>query len=330
MGFYGKLLITFLTLLALTLLGCSQTEESPQLTATPTPTTTSPTPLSTPSQPPSPEQTPIPTPTAEKLSILPGKNYTARVVYVVDGDTIDVLFQDGTKERIRILGIDCPETDASRNRKGEYDGIADTQYLAVWGRKAEERAKELLDGKQVVVQTDDKAEPRDVYGRLLAYVYVNGVDFGAVMIKEGYARCYYEAEFSKRDLYRQLEEEAKQNKIGLWNYSPPVVEILSVNYDACGEVDDRECLNDEYVVIANTGSTSVSLYGWKIQDESGKYYIFPDVVLDPGEQVILHTGKGLDNSTDIFWNSGRAIWNNDHDTAYLYNSEGELVDNYEW
>ncbi|MBE8540192.1 lamin tail domain-containing protein [Geoglobus acetivorans] len=325
-----RAIVLFLILLSLIIVGCSQTNENTQPTATPAPVATSPIPLSTSPESLPPEQTPVPTPTAEKLSIQPGQNYTARVVYVVDGDTIDVIFQDGTKERIRILGIDCPETDAERNRKGEYDGIADMQYLAVWGRKAEDKARELLDGKQVVVQTDEKADLRDIYGRLLAYVYVDGKDFGAIMLKEGYARCYCEAEFSKRGLYRQLEEEAKLNKAGLWSYSPPVVEILSVNYDACGATDDRECLNDEYVVIANTGSTPVSLYGWKIQDESGKYYIFPDVILDPGEQVVLHTGKGFDNSTDLFWNSGRAIWNNDHDTAYLYNSEGELMDSYEW
>ncbi len=323
-------IVLFLVLLSLMIVGCSQTGENTKLTATPTPAAISPTPLSTSPESPSLEQTPVLTPTAEKLSIQPGKNYTARVVYVVDGDTVDVIFQDGTKERIRILGIDCPETDASRNRKGEYDSISDMQYLAIWGRKAKDKARELLDGKRVVVQTDENADLRDIYGRLLAYVYVDGVDFGAVMIKEGYARCYCEAEFSKRDLYRQIEEGAKINKIGLWNYSPPVVEILSVNYDACGVTDDRECLNDEYVVIANSGGTPVSLYGWKIQDESGRYYVFPDVILDLGEQVVLHTGEGVDNSTDLFWNSGRPIWNNDHDTAYLYNSEGELVDSYEW
>ncbi len=98
MDFNRKLLITFLTFFALTLVGCSQTEENPQLTATPTPAATSPIPLSTSPESSSLEQTPVSTPTAEKPSILLGKNYTARVVYVVDGDTIDVLFQDETKE----------------------------------------------------------------------------------------------------------------------------------------------------------------------------------------------------------------------------------------
>ena len=103
-----------MVLLSLTFYGCSQSGKDAHSYQTP-----SSTPLSTTSESPSPEQTPVSTPTAEKPSILLGKNYTARVVYVVDGDTIDVLFQDGTKERIRILGIDCPETDADRNRKGE-------------------------------------------------------------------------------------------------------------------------------------------------------------------------------------------------------------------
>ncbi|AGK61373.1 hypothetical protein Asulf_01382 [Archaeoglobus sulfaticallidus PM70-1] len=60
----------------------------------------------------------------------------------------------------------------------EYDDISDLQYLAVWGRKAEDSARELLEGKQVVIQTDERACLRDVYGRLLAYIYIDGKDFG--------------------------------------------------------------------------------------------------------------------------------------------------------
>ena len=89
-------------------------------------------------------------------------------------------------------------------------------------------------------------------------------------------------------------------------------------------MDDRKCLNDEYVVIVNSGNRPVSLSGWVIKDGSGKYYVFPDVVLDPGEKIVLHTGFGRDNSTALFWNSGRPIWNNDHDTAYLYDAKGSL------
>ncbi len=188
----------------------------------------------------------------------------------------------------------------------------------------------MLESKQVVIKTDEKAGLRDVYGRLLAYVYVDGKDFGATMIEEGYARCYCEAEFSKKDLYEKLEEKAKRERVGLWNYSPPEVEIAEVHYDACGKVDDRKCLNDEYMVIVNSGNSPVSLFGWAIKDESGKYYVFPDVVFEPGEKIVLYTGYGRDNATDLFWNSGRPVWNNDHDTAYLYNANGELVDTYSW
>jgi len=53
-----------------------------------------------------------------------------------------------------------------------------------------------------------------------------------------------------------------------------------------------------------------------------------EVFRDSGR--VFKTPKSMDNSTDLFWNSGRPIWNNDHDTAYLYNSQGELVDSYEW
>ncbi len=54
------------------------------------------------------------------------------------------------------------------------------------------------------------------YGRYLAYVYVNGTDFNALLVKNGLARVYKEGEFRKKAYYLQLEEIARSNKTGLW------------------------------------------------------------------------------------------------------------------
>ncbi len=64
-----------------------------------------------------------------------GVRYPVYVEYVVDGDTIDVILPNGTEERIRLLGIDCPETTPERNKLYEYDGITDLDCLAYWGDK---------------------------------------------------------------------------------------------------------------------------------------------------------------------------------------------------
>ncbi|MFH1802619.1 MAG: hypothetical protein ABH864_04155 [archaeon] len=59
-----------------------------------------------------------------------------------------------------------------------------------------------------------------------------------------------------------------------------------------------------------------------VADESRKSYKFPDIVIS---EVNLHSSKGSDNETDLFWNNEGSIWNNDRDTIYIFDSEGLLV-----
>ena len=59
---------------------------------------------------------------------------TATVSRVVDGDTLDVLLESGKTDRVRILGIDTPETFSS-NKADEYNGITDIECLDLWGTK---------------------------------------------------------------------------------------------------------------------------------------------------------------------------------------------------
>ena len=319
-----KLIIPlFLTILASALSGCVQIQEN-NTSLTPQPAPTS---LTTP------EATPLDTPPVTTPASIPlqyGVRYTVKVVHVVDGDTMDILMPDGSKERIRILGIDTPEKVAGGNKPEEYDKISDVYYLAYWGQIATDRAEKLLEGETAEIEFDSVAGMRGYYGRLLAYIYIDGQDFGALMINEGLARTYVEGRFKKESYYIQLQQWAVANKTGLWNYTPPEIEIATVNYDACGKTDDRECLNDEYVVIVNSGVTPASLYLWKLEDEAKHYYLFPDMVIEPEQNITVHTGTGSDNSTHLFWNSGNPVWNNDHDIAYLYNAKGELVDSYSW
>jgi competence protein ComEC len=104
----------------------------------------------------------------------------------------------------------------------------------------------------------------------------------------------------------------------------PALEITEINADAEG--DDRENLNDEYIVFENTGETSLVIAGWTVQDESGATYTFPGgTVLDPGEGVTLRSGTGDDTATEYYWGSGRPIWNNSGDTVIVTNADGEQI-----
>jgi micrococcal nuclease len=100
--------------------------------------------------------------------------YQASVVYTVDGDTIDVRFGNGRVDRVRILGADTPETKDPR------------KPVQCFGPEASAYTHERLAGKRVTLETD--AEVRDKYGRLLAYVYVDGVRYDDELLRLGYAR----------------------------------------------------------------------------------------------------------------------------------------------
>jgi len=96
---------------------------TPILIETPTPTP-SPTPM------PTPTPTPTPTLTLTPLTFEYGVKYKVKVLDVIDGYTIDVLLPDGSRERVRMLGVDTPEKNPEDNKPYEYDSITDLNYLA--------------------------------------------------------------------------------------------------------------------------------------------------------------------------------------------------------
>lgn len=100
----------------------------------------------------------------------------AIVKRVVDGDTVVVVYQ-GREEKIRMIGVDTPETVDPR-RPVEY-----------FGREASAFTKKLLPpGTRVRLEFD--WERRDKYGRMLAYVYKGGTFVNDEIIKQGYGHAY--------------------------------------------------------------------------------------------------------------------------------------------
>lgn len=94
---------------------------------------------------------------------------------------------------------------------------------------------------------------------------------------------------------------------------------------------ERDFLNDEWVEIRNIGNEYQSLDSWILKDDAGHEYTFSSfVVLYPNETVRIHTGIGLDSSTDIYWGYGNAIWNNDSDMATLMDRDRNIIDVYSY
>ena len=131
----------------------------------------------------------------------------------MDGDTIIVQFQ-GKTETLRILGVDTPEI-SKENTPYEYK-TNNLECVREWGYKAKDFTYSMLKGKYVQIEFDEKAGLKDSFGRLLAYVYIDGKDFGKMLIEKGYARVYVEGEFSKESEYIKAEKNAINVSAGLW------------------------------------------------------------------------------------------------------------------
>jgi len=121
----------------------------------------------------------------------PTNSKTYDVVKVVDGDTIDVSI-NGKTERIRLIGINTPETVDPR------------KPVECFGKEASDKAKTLLGGMKVYLESDITQGELDKYSRLLRYVFLeNGTNFNLLMIKEGYAYEYTSIKQSSKKLRRR-------------------------------------------------------------------------------------------------------------------------------
>ncbi|PSQ17382.1 endonuclease [Halobacteriales archaeon QS_8_69_26] len=266
-----------------------------------------------------------------------GEEWTVTVEKVIDGDTFRVRFPDGSTDTVRLLGVDTPEVHVS-NQPEEFEGVPDTEaghaWLRDWGHKASEFARQTVADEEVRIAVDETADRRGSFGRLLVYVYSDGDLFNRQLIDQGYASVY-PSTFAKRSAFEAAERTAREEGIGVWGFdgsAPPTptpagdgpLAVATVHADAAG--DDRENLNDEYVVFENVGEEPLDLSGWTVEDEAGHTYAFPDgFVLDLGDRVTLHTGSGADTDSDRYWGAGGAVWNNGGDVVVVRNADGEVV-----
>lgn len=125
---------------------------------------------------------------------------------VIDGDTF--WLDDGSDEplRVRLIGIDAPESRDFGTKVKEY-----------YGEEAKEYLKKLIEGKKVRLEYD--VEPFDQYDRTLAYVYLkDGTFVNAEMIRNGYATVLIIPPNVRYSLtFLRLAREARKKKAGLWD-----------------------------------------------------------------------------------------------------------------
>ncbi|MCY8083066.1 endonuclease YokF [Bacillus inaquosorum] len=123
----------------------------------------------------------------------------------VDGDTIKVKY-NGNVDTVRYLLVDTPESKKPDSCVQPY------------GEDASKRNKELVSDGKLQLEFD-KGDHRDKYGRLLAYVYVDGKSVQETLLKEGLARVAYVYEPNTKyiDQFKKDEQEAKSEKLSIWS-----------------------------------------------------------------------------------------------------------------
>ncbi|MCX7023811.1 MAG: thermonuclease family protein [Spirochaetes bacterium] len=132
----------------------------------------------------------------------------ATVIRIVDGDTIVVAIDVppagfSGRETVRLIGVDTPETVDPRKAVQRF------------GREADAYARSRLAGARVLLAFD--RDPRDWFGRVLAYVFFeDGSCFNLELVEQGYGFAYVKYPFAFMEEFREAERRARDGKRGLW------------------------------------------------------------------------------------------------------------------
>jgi micrococcal nuclease len=129
-------------------------------------------------------------------------------VRAVDGDTLEVALDGGATETVRLIGVDTPET------------VKPDTPVQCFGPQASAFEHRTVEGRQVRLLTG--VEPRDIYGRLLAYVWVEGPRpprfLEVELLRRGLARTLtFQPNDRFATRFENLEQKAAGTGKGLWN-----------------------------------------------------------------------------------------------------------------
>lgn len=109
----------------------------------------------------------------------------------------------------------------------------------------------------------------------------------------------------------------------------PAIRFTRIYFDSPGSDTGKNwSLNAEWARVTNFSKTNRKLGGWTIRDKGGRHvYKFPNgFVLRAGKSVRLHTGRGTNTRTDVYWRQDWYVWNNTGDVATLKNKLGTRID----
>jgi endonuclease YncB( thermonuclease family) len=245
--------------------------------------------------------------TPAKSCVSSGQPQVAKVVNVIDGDTIAVQL-DGLVVKVKYIGIDAPES------------ISRLEYL---GKQAKNRNRELVTGRDVLLYRDET--DRDRFDQLLRYVFVDDRFINYEMISQGYARALDAPPDSDcAQLFKEEEESVKKRALGIWApHTPQPEQSLALSNIIIFTMNKEE----EFVDIQNAGDTVLNLEGWKLVSELGKEECKLNGIIHPSEIVRIFSGKDQPGFSCGF---NKPIWDDkDPDPAVLYDPDGTEMARYQ-
>lgn len=211
---------------------------------------------------------------------------------IIDGDTIEF-----NSTSVRLLGINAPE-------KGEK-----------YSKKATEFLKDQIYNKTVKLEFG--TQKKDRYGRILAYVYLNGENINLKLIKRGLANPYF---YQKDKYYYEFQKAWKK--------------CIKNNTNLCKSSEDKcaKCIElnefnhkSQEVILKNTCNLGCNLTSWNIKDEGRKKFYFPNYILKANQKVSIIVENKTNTKNTLYWKDENYVWTSTGDTLFLRDSNGDLV-----
>lgn len=119
----------------------------------------------------------------------------------------------------------------------------------------------------------------------------------------------------------ETPEETRENS-GFY-LSPDDMEFIGINYDPPGR--DHHFPEEEWVEFRNNNGGRRNLKGCTVEDGDGNVYEFDSIAIQDERTVVLHTGQGQDGDEHVYWGRRAPVWDNDGDTIYFYDPDGNLL-----
>jgi micrococcal nuclease len=141
-----------------------------------------------------------------------------KVVRVIDGDTFTCTLKDGEEIKVRLIGVDTPESRVNQKleRDVQKSGLQREEILRM-GKIAAEFTKRLLPEGEIVYLEQD-VQKTDKYGRVLAYVWLkDGRMLNEVLVREGMAQVYtIPPNVKYQDVLLKAQRQAREEGKGFW------------------------------------------------------------------------------------------------------------------